>query len=88
MHQIAGIEVALRADPDVVADHAASVESTLEVGLCADEHAVADLEGLQVLEADAAADLHAVAEPPATARQMARRNKASILSLADGKSAL
>ena len=36
-HQIARVEVALRADPDVVADHAAAVEAALDDRLLADE---------------------------------------------------
>ena len=41
-----------------------AVEAALDVGLRADEDAVADLEGLEMLEADAAADLQAVAAAP------------------------
>ena len=76
-HQVARVEVGLRADPHVVADHARAVEAALDVGLRADEDAVADLEGLEVLEADAAADLQPCPQRRAAARQIARRISAS-----------
>ncbi len=76
-HEIARVEIGLRADPDVVADDAGAVEAALDVGLRADEDAVADLEGLEMLEADAAADLQPVPQRRATARKIARRISAS-----------
>src|SRR5262245_5700927 len=59
--QIAGVEVRLRSDPDVVADDARPVVAPLDVGLRADEHRVADLGAIEVLEAGAGADDQAVA---------------------------
>ena len=47
-----------------VADDARAVEPALDVGLRADEHAVADLERLEMLEPDAAPDLQPVAAAP------------------------
>ena len=41
-----------------------AVEAALDVRLRADEHAVADLERLEMLESDAAADLQAVSAAP------------------------
>ena len=76
-HQIPGIEIALRSDPRVVADHAAAVEAALDERLLADHHAVADLERLGVPGDGPAADPHAVAEAAASARQVARRIRAS-----------
>src|SRR5262245_12918547 len=55
--QIAGVEVRLRANPNVIADDCRPVVASLNVGLRADEDTVADLERLQVLEAYATADL-------------------------------
>ena len=59
--QIPGIHVRLRTDPDVIADDRRAIEAALDVGLCPDEHAVAELERFEVLEPDAAADLETVA---------------------------
>src|SRR5215472_9056826 len=64
-HEVARVEVRLRADPHVVADPAGAVEPALDVRLGADEHAAADLERLHVLEAGAGADAQAVADAPA-----------------------
>src|SRR5688500_2968008 len=44
-HQIAGVEIALRPDPHVIADHAAAVEATLQHCLVSYEHIRPDLEG-------------------------------------------
>src|SRR4029077_10199308 len=57
-----GVEVALRAYPDVVPDAAEAVEAALDVRLGADEDSVPDLERLEVLEAGPGADLDAVPE--------------------------
>ena len=51
------------------ADHAASVVAPLEVGLVAEEHGVADLEGVRVEHEDAEADADAVAERAAEGAQ-------------------
>src|SRR5437660_5452687 len=64
-HEVARVHVRLRSDPHVVADPAGAIEPALDVRLGADEDAGADLERLQVLEADAGPDAHPVAEPPA-----------------------
>ena len=48
--QVARVEKGLRADPDIVADHAGAIEAALDIGLGADEDALADLESLRVLE--------------------------------------
>jgi hypothetical protein len=45
------------ADPDAVADGASAVEAPLQIRLGADDHAVAQLEGLEVLEADSTANV-------------------------------
>ena len=73
--EVARVHVGLRTDPDVIADDRRAVEAPLDVGLRADEHAVADLERLEVLEADAAADLQSVAA--AARRRRARCSGAS-----------
>jgi len=49
-HQGSRVEVALGADPDVMADLVAAVEAPLDEGLAADEDAFADLEGLGCLK--------------------------------------
>ena len=48
----------------MVPDDARSVEPALEVGLCADEDAAANLEGLEMLEPDTFADLQTGADAP------------------------
>ena len=77
--EVPRIHVRLRTDPDVVADDRRAVEASLNVGLGADEDAVADLEGLEMLEPGAAADLQAVSasacggSPDATAHHDVNR---------------
>src|SRR6185312_16445308 len=60
--QMAGVKIGLGTDPHPVPNARGSVESTLDVGLCANEHTIADLKGLKVFEAHRGADTHAVAE--------------------------
>src|SRR2546426_4841799 len=60
--QIARVEVGLRPNPDVIADDAGAVEPALDVCLRADEHGVADLGAIEVLEAGAWADDEAVTD--------------------------
>src|SRR4030095_16957607 len=60
--QIAGIKIALRTDPRVVADDAGTFRAPLDEGLFADKYAVAILKRLQMRGDGAAADPHAVAE--------------------------
>ena len=60
--QVARVEVALWTNPGVIADDAPAIEAALNVGLFADEHAVADTERLGMLEHGVAADADAVAE--------------------------
>src|SRR2546427_2888156 len=62
--EVPRVEVALRSDPHVVPDDARPVEAPLQVRLCADEDAVANLEGLEMFEPDALPDLQARADPP------------------------
>src|SRR6185437_15023942 len=59
-----GVEISLRADPHAISNPRGPVESALDIGLCADEHAIADLECLKMFEADGRADTHSVAEFP------------------------
>src|SRR5256712_7425552 len=68
-NEIAAVEVALRTDPGMRADHAASVVAPLEVGLVAEEHGVADLEGVRMEHEDAEADADAVPERAAEGAQ-------------------
>src|SRR5204863_4575299 len=58
--QVARIEVALRADPRVGADDAAAIRASLDERLLADEHAIADVERLEVRADRAAADADVV----------------------------
>jgi hypothetical protein len=84
-HQLAGIEVALGTDPDVVPDSAGSVEPTLEERLRADEDAVTDLERLHVLEPDTGADTNAMAELATRGPPDSTPHERVELSIANGK---
>ena len=66
--EVARIQIALRTDPAVIADHATAAHAPLDERVLADEDAVADLEGLWMRRDRAAADAHAVAKASATAR--------------------
>src|SRR5690606_17719459 len=55
--EIAGVEIGLRADPDLVANLAMAIKAPLDIGAGADEDIGADVEGFEMLEADLAADL-------------------------------
>src|SRR5688572_24956552 len=61
-HQVARIEVALRSNPDMIADDAATVEAALQNRLIAKKDTRADLERLRMAAQDTPADLHAVAK--------------------------
>src|SRR5260370_1233001 len=63
-NEIACVEISLRSDPDVIADPRRAVKAPLNIGLGANEDAVADFERLQVFETHSTANLHAVAEFP------------------------
>jgi hypothetical protein len=57
---IARVEVALRSDPAVLANHTATMRPSLDERLLADEHAVADFKGLEMRAECPASDTDAV----------------------------
>src|SRR5262245_9449803 len=61
-HEIARVEVTLRADPYLVGDDPAAVETPLQHGLITNEHARSDFERLGMPAEHTASDLYAVAE--------------------------
>jgi len=60
-HQIARVEIGHRPDPDIVADHAGTVEASLDIGLGANKHAIADFECFRMLETGTACNLQSCA---------------------------
>lgn len=72
--QIARIEVALWADPDLVTNAAATVRTTMNYCPVADEYAIPDPECLRLTHADIRAEHQAVATMPHEGRKQLRRN--------------
>ena len=60
-HEVTGVEVGLRTDPDAIPDPAGTIHAPLNHSLFPEKHAAPDLECLGMAEDDAAADRHAVA---------------------------
>ena len=61
-HEVARVEVGLRADPDAIPDPAGAIHAPLNHSLFTEKHAAPDLERFGMAEDDAAADRHAVAD--------------------------
>jgi hypothetical protein len=60
--QVARVEEGLGAYPDTIAHDASTIEPPLQTGLGADDHAVAQVEGLEVLEDNSTADVKPLAD--------------------------
>ncbi len=69
--EVARIEIALRSDPDVIANPARAIEAALDERLGSDEDVIPDLKRLEVLEANTWTDSHTV--PEASTRRTPNR---------------
>jgi hypothetical protein len=56
------VEIDLWPDPNMISDAGYTIESSLDVCVCADENAIANLESFNVLETHSASDANPIAK--------------------------